>query len=267
MIRRPPRSTPLYSSAASDVYKRQPEHHRAGRSRGPAATPARPRVRAAFGVGTGARRLRRDTGGLLAVAGGAHPQCADGIAGAAHPADPEDGAVRRSAGGGPLDTHDVTELQGRSGLSRRRRQPAVAPLNRQTDGAGSRQTVPAPAPAESPRPLWVRRRLRLRRGLESSALGGRSLLLERSAFERSAGGRSRPSDEREPRLEAPPERPLPPCPDDERPADERPRSDGPPLWFLPGSPRSSTCSAARPSRVRLALGSRPVAFAGMFISA
>src|SRR5660397_192976 len=25
MIRRPPRSTPLYSSAASDVYKRQPE--------------------------------------------------------------------------------------------------------------------------------------------------------------------------------------------------------------------------------------------------
>src|SRR5674476_90991 len=26
MIRRPPRSTPLYSSAASDVYKRQPEY-------------------------------------------------------------------------------------------------------------------------------------------------------------------------------------------------------------------------------------------------
>src|SRR5660398_295821 len=26
MIRRPPRSTPLYSSAASDVYKRQDEH-------------------------------------------------------------------------------------------------------------------------------------------------------------------------------------------------------------------------------------------------
>src|SRR5674476_156590 len=26
MIRRPPRSTPLYSSAASDVYKRQVEH-------------------------------------------------------------------------------------------------------------------------------------------------------------------------------------------------------------------------------------------------
>src|SRR5450759_1075209 len=28
MIRRPPRSTPLYSSAASDVYKRQIEHMR-----------------------------------------------------------------------------------------------------------------------------------------------------------------------------------------------------------------------------------------------
>ena len=28
MIRRPPRSTPLYSSAASDVYKRQPHTHR-----------------------------------------------------------------------------------------------------------------------------------------------------------------------------------------------------------------------------------------------
>src|SRR5660398_319802 len=28
MIRRPPRSTPLYSSAASDVYKRQVEHLR-----------------------------------------------------------------------------------------------------------------------------------------------------------------------------------------------------------------------------------------------
>src|SRR5660397_81339 len=26
MIRRPPRSTPLYSSAASDVYKRQPDY-------------------------------------------------------------------------------------------------------------------------------------------------------------------------------------------------------------------------------------------------
>src|SRR5674476_628297 len=29
MIRRPPRSTPLYSSAASDVYKRQPLHQAA----------------------------------------------------------------------------------------------------------------------------------------------------------------------------------------------------------------------------------------------
>src|SRR5660398_286044 len=29
MIRRPPRSTPLYSSAASDVYKRQEEHREA----------------------------------------------------------------------------------------------------------------------------------------------------------------------------------------------------------------------------------------------
>ena len=28
MIRRPPRSTPLYSSAASDVYKRQPQHQK-----------------------------------------------------------------------------------------------------------------------------------------------------------------------------------------------------------------------------------------------
>src|SRR5660397_282947 len=30
MIRRPPRSTPLYSSAASDVYKRQGHRHRGG---------------------------------------------------------------------------------------------------------------------------------------------------------------------------------------------------------------------------------------------
>src|SRR5665647_3975404 len=31
MIRRPPRSTPLYSSAASDVYKRQAQHLEHGR--------------------------------------------------------------------------------------------------------------------------------------------------------------------------------------------------------------------------------------------
>src|SRR5665647_2801683 len=37
MIRRPPRSTPLYSSAASDVYKRQPiELHRNRRGHAPA---------------------------------------------------------------------------------------------------------------------------------------------------------------------------------------------------------------------------------------
>src|SRR5674476_1019896 len=36
MIRRPPRSTPLYSSAASDVYKRQNRHRaRHGHHRGP----------------------------------------------------------------------------------------------------------------------------------------------------------------------------------------------------------------------------------------
>eukprot|EP00826_Nyctotherus_ovalis_P043507 TRINITY_DN4590_c0_g1_i1.p2 TRINITY_DN4590_c0_g1~~TRINITY_DN4590_c0_g1_i1.p2 ORF type:complete len:118 (-),score=9.71 TRINITY_DN4590_c0_g1_i1:436-762(-) len=33
MIRRPPRSTPLYSSAASDVYKRQIDHRRESKHR------------------------------------------------------------------------------------------------------------------------------------------------------------------------------------------------------------------------------------------
>src|SRR5660397_297055 len=41
MIRRPPRSTPLYSSAASDVYKRQVyPQARAGRPRTPAQPPS-----------------------------------------------------------------------------------------------------------------------------------------------------------------------------------------------------------------------------------
>src|SRR5665647_2409808 len=38
MIRRPPRSTPLYSSAASDVYKRQPD--RRARPRGAHGRPS-----------------------------------------------------------------------------------------------------------------------------------------------------------------------------------------------------------------------------------
>src|SRR5674476_1135669 len=44
MIRRPPRSTPLYSSAASDVYKRQPRNCTAGSGNRAGEPRSRPRL-------------------------------------------------------------------------------------------------------------------------------------------------------------------------------------------------------------------------------
>src|SRR5665647_370894 len=67
MIRRPPRSTPLYSSAASDVYKRQVEQDLGPTGQGPRETD-RPSV----GVGGGQREapaFQPETPGEL----GAHP--------------------------------------------------------------------------------------------------------------------------------------------------------------------------------------------------
>src|SRR5660397_48551 len=64
MIRRPPRSTPLYSSAASDVYKRQLLER---------LRPSEVSVELVVGVLTDAARVEDDDVGLLQVGRRLHP--------------------------------------------------------------------------------------------------------------------------------------------------------------------------------------------------
>src|SRR5674476_1693193 len=63
MIRRPPRSTPLYSSAASDVYKRQVQQAGKRRERAQRAQGSRREFRRHLGLPVGQAQVQDRSGG------------------------------------------------------------------------------------------------------------------------------------------------------------------------------------------------------------